>query len=312
MKVLISAKLNPDGVAVLRGYKDIEVEEIAPVNGDELVAKLQGCAALIVRSESKVTADILEQTKGLRVIGRAGTGYDNIDAKAAAAKGIAVLIAPGGNTVTTAEHTLGLMFAMARHIPQANEKLHKGEFDRKLLGFELTGKTLGVLGLGNIGAVVADRALGLKMKVIGYDPVISAERAKEIGVDLLPLDDVIRQADILTVHTPVLPETRHLIGKHAFEICKPGMRLINCARGGLVDEAALLEALNSGKCGGAALDVFEKEPPGADHPLVMHPKVVCTPHLGASTLDAQEKVGEIICRNVGNFLTGKDYVGRVN
>ncbi|MCA8914701.1 MAG: hypothetical protein KDB90_04750 [Planctomycetes bacterium] len=311
-KVLISAKLNPQGVDVLREFKDIEIEEIAPVNGDELVAKLKGCAGLIVRSESKVTADIIEKAPDLKVIGRAGTGYDNIDAKAAAAKGITVLIAPGGNTVTTAEQTLALMFAVARHIPQANRKLVNGEWDRSYKGIELTGKTLGVVGLGNIGAVVADRALGLKMKVIGYDPVISDERAKEIGVDLLPLDDVIKRADILTVHTPMMPETKHLIGKHAFEICKPGMRLINCARGGLVDEAALLAALESGKCGGAALDVYEKEPAGPDNPLVMHPKVVCTPHLGASTIDAQEKVGEIICRNVGNFLTGKDFVGRVN
>lgn len=312
MKVLISAKLNADGVAVLRNFPDIQVEEIAPVNGDELAAKLEGCVGLIVRSESKVTADIINRCPELKIIGRAGTGFDNIDAKAAAAKGIAVLIAPGGNTVTTAEHTLALMFALARNIPQANEKLHKGEFDRKLVGIELTGKTLGVVGLGNIGAVVAHRALGLRMKVIGYDPVINLERAQEIGVDLLPLDEVIKRADILTVHTPMIPETKHIIGKHAFEICKPGMRLINCARGGLVDEAALLEALNSGKVAGAALDVFEKEPPGADHPLVMHPRVVCTPHLGASTVDAAEKVGEIICRNVGNFLAGKDYVGRVN
>jgi D-3-phosphoglycerate dehydrogenase len=312
MKVLISAKLNPDGVAVLREFKGIDVEEIAPVNGDELVAKLKGCQALIVRSESKVTADVINKAPELKVIGRAGTGFDNIDAKAAAAKGIAVLIAPGGNTVTTAEHTLALMFALARNIPQANEKLHNGEFDRKLVGIELTGKTLGVVGLGNIGAVVAHRALGLRMKVIGYDPVINEEKAQEIGVDLLPLDEVIKRADILTVHTPMIPETKHIIGKRAFEICKPGMRLINCARGGLVDEAALLEALNSGKVAGAALDVFEKEPPGKDHPLVQHPRVVCTPHLGASTIDAQEKVGEIICRNVGNFLTGKDYVGRVN
>ncbi|MBK8207195.1 MAG: hypothetical protein IPK87_10485 [Planctomycetes bacterium] len=311
-KVLISAKLEQEGVQLLRAVPGIEVIETEPLNGDALVEALRGVQGLIVRSETKVKADILEKTPDLKVIGRAGTGYDNIDAKTAAARGIAVLIAPGGNTVTTAEHTLALMFALARHIPQANEKLHKGEFDRKLIGVELTGKTLGVLGLGNIGAVVAHRALGLRMKVIGYDPVIDAERAGEIGVDLMPLEDVIRQADFLTVHTPMLPETKHIVGKRAFEICKPGMRLINCARGGLVDEAALLEALNSGRVAGAALDVFEKEPPGADHPLVQHPRVVCTPHLGASTSDAQTKVAEIICRNVGNFLTGKEYVGRVN
>ncbi|MBX3460932.1 MAG: hypothetical protein KF696_13365 [Planctomycetes bacterium] len=311
-RVLISAKLEQEGVKLLRAVPGIEVIESEPLNGDALVAALRGVQGLIVRSETKVKADVLEKTPDLKVIGRAGTGFDNIDAKAAAARGIAVLIAPGGNTVTTAEHTLALMFALARHIPQANEKLHKGEFDRKLVGVELTGKTLGVLGLGNIGAVVADRALGLKMKVVGYDPVISKERAAEIGVELLPLDEVIRQADFLTVHTPMLPETKHIVGKHAFAICKPGMRLINCARGGLVDEAALLEALNNGKVAGAALDVFEQEPPGADHPLVKHPRVVCTPHLGASTIDAQNRVAEIICSNVANFLTGKDYIGKVN
>jgi D-3-phosphoglycerate dehydrogenase len=311
-KVLISAKLESQGVKILREFPGVEVIESEPLNGDELVAALRGFDGLIVRSETKVKADVLDKLDGLKIIGRAGTGFDNIDAKAAAAKGIAVLIAPGGNTVTTAEHTLALMFAVARHVPIANEKLHKGEFDRKLIGVELTGKTLGVLGLGAIGAVVADRAQGLKMKVVGYDPVTSTERAAELGVELLPLEDVIRRADFLTVHTPMLPETKHIVGRHAFEICKPGMRLINCARGGLVDEAALLEALNSGKVAGAALDVFEKEPPGVDHPLVNHPRVVSTPHLGASTSDAQVRVAEIICRNVGNFLTGKDYVGRVN
>ncbi len=311
-KVLISAKLEQEGVQLLRAVPGIEVIEVDPLNGDDLVAALRGVQGLIVRSETKVKADVLEKTPDLKVIGRAGTGYDNIDAKTAAARGIAVLIAPGGNTVTTAEHTLALMFALARHIPQANEKLHRGEFDRKLVGVELTGKTLGVLGLGNIGAIVAERAQGLKMKVIAHDPLTTPQRAAELGVPLMTLEEVIRQADFLTVHTPMLPETKHIIGKRAFEICKPGMRLINCARGGLVDEAALLEALNSGRLAGAALDVFEKEPPGADHPLVQHPRVVCTPHLGASTSDAQTKVAEIICRNVGNFLTGREFVGRVN
>lgn len=311
-KVLISAKLDASGPELLRAFDGIEVEEIAPVNGAELIDKLQGCAGLIVRSESKVKEDVISKCPDLKVIGRAGTGFDNIDAKAAAAKGIAVLIAPGGNTVTTAEHTLALMFSLARHIPQANRKLVNGEWDRGFKGVELTGKTLGVIGLGNIGAVVADRALGLKMKVVAFDPVINVERARELGVDLLPLDDVIKQSDFITLHTPMTPETKHIIGKKAFEICKPGMRLINCARGGLVDEAALLEALNSGKVAGAALDVYEVEPPAKGSPLINHPKVVGTPHLGASTIDAQVKVAEIICGSVGNFLTGKDFVGRVN
>lgn len=312
MKVLISAKLNPKGVELLKGYDDIEVVESAPLNGPELTAALQECQGLIVRSESRVDAEILEGATELKVVGRAGTGYDNIDAKAAAKRNVAVVIAPGGNTVTTAEHTLALMFALARHVPQANRKLINGEWDRGYKGIELTGKTLGIIGLGNIGAVVANRAQGLRMKVIAYDPVISKERAGDLGVELLGIDDVFKQADILSVHTPVMNSTRHIISKRTFEICKPGVRVINCARGGLVDEAALLDALESGQCAGAGLDVFETEPPGKDNPLVQHPNVVCTPHLGASTSDAQVKVAEIIARNVGNFLTGGEVVGRVN
>lgn len=312
MRVLISAKLNPQGVELLKGYEGIEVEESDPLNGDALVERLSGCAGLIVRSETKVTADVLERANGLKVIGRAGTGFDNIDAKAAGERGIAVLVAPGGNTVTTAEHTLALMFAMARHVPQANRKLVNGEWDRGFKGIELTGKTLGVIGLGNIGTEVATRARALGMTVIGSDPFISPERANELGVEMCSVDDVYRRADILTLHTPVLESTHHMVNRQTFEICKPGIRVINCARGGLIDEAALLEALESGKCAGAALDVFETEPPGRDNPLVQHPKVVCTPHLGASTVDAQVKVAEIIARNVGNFLTGGEVIGRVN
>jgi D-3-phosphoglycerate dehydrogenase len=288
------------------------VIESAPLNGDELVAALRGVAGLIVRSETKVRADVLEKTPDLKVIGRAGSGYDNIDAKAAAERGVAVLVAPGGNTLSAAEHTIALMFALARHIPQANAKLRAGEFDRGFKGVELAGKTLGVLGLGNIGAIVAQHGLALGMKVIGHDPLTSKERAAEIGVQLLPIFEVIKQADFLTLHTPLAPETKHLIGSKAIGLCKPGVRIINCARGGLIDEPALLEGLNSGKVAGAALDVFEKEPPEKGSALVNHPHVVCTPHLGASTVDAQVRVAEIICRNVGNFLTGAEVVGRVN
>jgi D-3-phosphoglycerate dehydrogenase len=311
-KVLISAKLEQQGADILRGYPGIEVIESAPLNGDELVAALRGVAGLIVRSETKVRADVLEKTPDLKVIGRAGTGYDNIDAKAAAERGVAVLVAPGGNTLSAAEHTIALMFALARHIPQANAKLRAGEFDRGFKGVELAGKTLGVLGLGNIGAIVAQRGMALGMNVIGHDPVLSKERAAELGIELQPIYEVIKRADFLTLHTPLAPETKHLIGVKAIALCKPGVRIINCARGGLIDEAALLEGLNSGKVAGAALDVFEKEPPEKGSALVNHPNVVCTPHLGASTTDAQVRVAEIICRNVGNFLTGGEVIGRVN
>ncbi len=311
-KVLISAKLDKRGTEILQAFDGIEVMESPPLNGDALVAALRGVQGLIVRSETKVGADVLEKTPDLKVIGRAGTGYDNIDAKAAADRGVAVLVAPGGNTLSAAEHTLALMFALARHIPQANAKMRAGEFDRGFKGVELAGKTLGVLGLGNIGAIVAQRGMALGMRAVGHDPLTSPERAAEIGVELLPIYEVIKQADFLTLHTPLVPETKHLVGKKALELCKPGLRVINCARGGLIDEAALLDALNSGKVAGAALDVFEHEPPEPGNALVNHPKVVCTPHLGASTEDAQVRVAEIICRNVGNFLTHGEVVGRVN
>ncbi|MHC4839832.1 MAG: hydroxyacid dehydrogenase [Planctomycetota bacterium] len=311
-KVLISAKLSPKGVALLSAMEGMEVSEIAPVNGDELVEALKGYDACIVRSESKLPKEIIERCPDLKIIGRAGSGFDNIDAKFAREKDITVLNAPGGNTVTTAEHTLALMFSMARFVPQANSKLQGGNWDRSFKGVELTDKTLGVLGLGNIGAVVADRAQGLKMNVIGYDPVIDADKAKAMGVELLELEEVFKRADFLTIHTPMMEATKHIVGKQCFEVCKPGLRLVNCARGGLVDEAALLQALESGKVAAAALDVYESEPATPENPLVTHPNVVCTPHLGASTVDAQVKVAEIICTNVGNFLNGKDYIGLVN
>ncbi len=313
IRILVSAALDEGGLNVLRSRPEFEVRVVEPLNGDALVAALAGVEAVIVRSESKLTREVLSKTSGLRVIGRAGSGVDNIDVEASTERGIAVLNAPGGNTVTAAEHTLALMFALARHVPQANAKLRDGIFDRKnFIGVELAGKTLGVVGLGQIGAVVAERARGLHMQVIAYDPFVSEERAKQLGLKMGSLDDVIRAGDFLTVHTPLNEKTKGIIGKQAFEIAKKGVRVINCARGGLIDEAALLEALNSGKCSGAALDVFEKEPPGKDHPLVQHPRVVSTPHLGASTIDAQEQVAEIICRAVSDYLLTGAIAGAVN
>jgi D-3-phosphoglycerate dehydrogenase len=313
IRILVSAALDEGGLAILRGSKGFEVTVVEPLNGDALVAALKGMDAILVRSESKLTREVLAKTSGLRVIGRAGSGVDNIDVVAATERGIAVLNAPGGNTVTAAEHTLALMLSLARHIPQANQKLREGVFDRKsFVGVELNGKTLGVVGLGQIGAVLAERCKALNMRIVAYDPFVTEERARQLGVTIATLDEVFKAADFLTVHTPLNEKTKGIIGKHAFEICKKGVRVINCARGGLVDEAALLEALNSGKCAGAALDVFEKEPPAKDNPLVQHPRVVCTPHLGASTIDAQEQVAEIICRAVADYLLTGAIAGAVN
>lgn len=313
IRILVSAALDEGGLAILRAHREFEITVVEPLNGPDLARALQGMDAVIVRSESKLTREVLAQVSGLRVIGRAGSGVDNIDVAAATERGIAVLNAPGGNTVTAAEHTLALMLALARHIPQANAKLREGVFDRKsFVGVELNGKTLGVVGLGQIGAVLAERCRALNMRIVAYDPFVSEERARQLGVIMAPLEEVFKAADFLTVHTPLNEKTKGIIGKRAFELCKRGVRVINCARGGLVDEAALLEALNSGKVAGAALDVFEKEPPGKDHPLVQHPRVVCTPHLGASTIDAQEHVAEIICRAVADYLLTGAISGAVN
>ncbi|GIK52492.1 MAG: D-3-phosphoglycerate dehydrogenase [Planctomycetes bacterium] len=312
-RIFVSAALDRGGLDLLRQQPQFDVVVSEPLNGEALAKALAGADAVIVRSESKLTRQVLEHTRGLRVIGRAGSGVDNIDVEAATSRGIAVLNAPGGNTVTAAEHTLALMFALARHVPQANARLAQGVFDRKsFVGVELSGKTLGIVGLGQIGAVVAERARGLHMQVLAFDPFVTEERARALGLKLASLDEVIAASDFLTVHTPLNEKTRGIIGRRAFELAKHGVRVINCARGGLIDEAALLEALNSGKCAGAALDVFEQEPPAGDHPLVRHPRVVCTPHLGASTVDAQEHVAEIICKAVSDYLLTGAISGAVN
>lgn len=313
IRILVSAALDEGGLNILRAHKDFELTVVEPLNGAELANALKGMDAVLVRSESKLTRDVLSKVSGLRVIGRAGSGVDNIDVVAATERGIAVLNAPGGNTVTAAEHTLALMLSLARHVPQANAKLREGVFDRKsFVGVELNGKTLGVVGLGQIGAVLAERCRALNMRIVAFDPFVTEERARQLGVIMAPLEEVFKVADFLTVHTPLNEKTKGIIGKRAFELCKRGVRVINCARGGLVDEAALLEALNSGKCAGAALDVFEKEPPAKDNALVLHPRVVCTPHLGASTIDAQEQVAEIICRAVSDYLLTGAIAGAVN
>ncbi len=246
----------------------------------------------------------MERADNLKVIGRAGVGVDNIDLDAATRRGIVVMNSPMGNSVTTAEHTIAMMMALARHIPPANAALLAGKWERgKFTGIEVFNKTLGIVGLGNIGRIVADRALGLKMKVIGFDPILTAEAAARIGVEMVSLEELFKRADFISVHAPLTDETRGLVNHAAFAMMKKGVRIFNCARGGIVDEAALLDALKSGKVAGAALDVFVEEPPPPDHPLLHHPNVIATPHLGAATDEAQVQVAIDIATQIADFLT---------
>src|SRR5208282_4035394 len=253
-------------------------------------------------SATKVTAKMLEQAKGLKVIGRAGIGVDNVDIPAATARGIIVMNTPFGNSITTAEHAITLMLALARQIPEADASTRAGKWEKnKFLGVEIFGKTLGVIGCGNIGSIVADRALGMKMKVIAYDPYLSDERALNLGVEKVELNELLRRADFITLHTPLTDKTRNIINAETLGLTKKGVRLINCARGELVNEAAVVEALKSGRIAGAAFDVFREEP--ATHsPLFSLPNVVCTPHLGAATMEAQENVALQVAEQMSDYL----------
>ncbi len=303
-RVLVSDKLSEKGLQVLRDAPGFEVDYRPGLSEAELLEAIAPYHALVIRSGTKVTAEVLEHARTLKVVGRAGVGVDNVDLTAASRRGIVVMNTPGGNSVTTAEHAIALMMALARHIPQATASMRQGKWEkRRFQGTQLAGKTLGVIGLGNIGRIVADRANGLKMEVLGYDPAMTAERAAELGVRLVELDTLLGEADFVTVHAPLTEATRHLIDEAAFAKMKDGVRLIHAARGGIVDEAALLRALESGKVAGAALDVFEKEPPEPDHPLLRDERVVLTPHLGASTREAQEIVAVQIARQIIAYLT---------
>jgi D-3-phosphoglycerate dehydrogenase len=302
-RVLISDKLSDEGVALLEAAPGIEVDHRGGIDADELRRILPGYDGLIIRSGTKVTADLLESTDSLRVIGRAGIGVDNIDLPAATARGVIVMNTPEGNAVTTAEHAIALMTALARRIPQATESMKAGKWDKnRFKGMELFNQVLGVIGLGNIGSIVADRARGLRMRVIAADPLVSEERAQHLGVDLVSLDELIASADVISCHVPLTKETRGLIDTEAFARMKDGVLIVNAARGGVIDEAALLAAIESGKCGGAALDVFETEPPAKDHPLLARDEVICTPHLGAATSQAQLNVAIAVAEQVRDFL----------
>jgi D-3-phosphoglycerate dehydrogenase / 2-oxoglutarate reductase len=312
MKVLVSDSLSKDGLAVLQQAEGIELVNKPGLSEDELAAAIGDFEGLVIRSGSKVTARVIEAAKKLRVIGRAGIGVDNVDVKAASRRGIVVMNTPTGNAVTTAEQALTLLFAVARKVAQADALMKAGKWEKKKLeGRELSGKTLGVVGLGNIGRIVADRARGLRMNVIGYDPVLSPERAAELGVELVGLDQLFARADAITVHTPLTAETKGLVNDETIKKMKKGVLLVNAARGGIYDEAALLRGLESGQIGGAALDVFVEEPPGATD-LVKHPNVVATPHLGASTEEAQLRVALEIAQQVVAYLTTGTISNAVN
>ncbi|WP_127585320.1 phosphoglycerate dehydrogenase [Paenibacillus koleovorans] len=312
-KVLVSDAISDHGLQQLTDAADVVLDKKTGLSEDELVAIIGGYDALLVRSQTRVTKRIMEAGTNLKVIGRAGVGVDNIDLDAATTCGIVVINAPDGNTITTCEHTFAMMMALARHIPQAYRKTVEGVWDRKsFLGVELRNKTLGVLGLGRIGTEVAKRAIAFGMTILGYDPFMSEERASKMGIKLSSVEEIIRNADFITVHTPLTPETRHMISKPQFDIMKRGMRIVNCARGGIIDELALVEAIDEGIVAGAAFDVFEEEPPRPDHPFLAHTKIVVTPHLGASTVEAQENVAIDVSEQVLNILRDAPFKNAVN
>ncbi len=311
-RILIADKLAKRAGEILQAAGH-EVVTRTGLSEAELCEAVKSFDALLVRSAVKVTRPIIEASDALKVIGRAGTGVDNIDVPAATGKGILVMNVPGGNTVTAAEHTIALMFSLARNVPQGDASLRRGEWERsKYTGVEITGKTLGVVGFGKIGQIVADRALGLKMKVVAFDPLVPSFMKEAVGVaQAATLDDLLAQSDVITLHVPGGASTKGLIGRDALAKCRKGVLLINCARGGIIDEAALAEALQSGHVGGAAIDVFTAEPP-TGNPLLALPNVVLTPHLGASTHEAQTRVAIAVAEQVCDFLaTGRRY-GAVN
>ena len=302
-KVLISDSLSPAAVQIFKD-RGIEVDFQPNLGKDKekLAAIIGDYDGLAIRSATKVSPKILENAKNLKVIGRAGIGVDNVDIPAATARGIIVMNTPFGNSITTAEHAITLMLALARQIPQADASTQAGKWEKnRFMGVEITGKTLGVIGCGNIGSIVAGRALGLHMKVIAYDPFLSPERAIDLGVEKVELDDLFKRADFITLHTPLTDKTRNIIDAAALAKMKPSVRIVNCARGGLVDEAALRAALDAGKVAGAAFDVFVTEP-ASENPLFGHPNVVCTPHLGAATTEAQENVALQVAEQMSDYL----------
>ena len=301
-RVLIADKMDPNAARIFR-ENGCDVDVITGKTPDELAAIIGQYDGLAIRSSTKVTKAILDAATNLKVIGRAGIGVDNVDIPAASAKGVVVMNTPFGNSITTAEHAIALMFALARQLPEADVSTQAGKWEKnRFMGVEVTGKVLGLIGAGNIGSIVASRALGLRMKVVAFDPFLTPERALEMGVEKLDLDGLLARADFITLHTPMTSETRNILSREAIAKCKKGVRIINCARGGLIDEAALKDALDSGQVGGAALDVFATEPATAS-PLFGTPNFICTPHLGASTNEAQVNVALQVAEQMAEYLT---------
>jgi D-3-phosphoglycerate dehydrogenase len=312
-KVLISDELSPAAVAIFkdRGI-DVTFEPKLGKDKDRLVQMIGSFDGLAIRSATKVTEKVLASAGALRVIGRAGIGVDNVDIRAATAKGVIVMNTPFGNSITTAEHAISMMMALARQIPEADRSTQAGKWEKsRFLGVELYAKTLGIIGCGNIGAIVADRAIGLKMRVIAFDPFLSPERALQIGVEKVELDDLLRRSDFITLHTPLTEKTRNVLDATALAKTKKGVRIVNCARGGLIDEKALREAMSSGHVAGAALDVFDVEP-ATENPLFGMPNLICTPHLGAATAEAQENVALQIAEQMSDYLLKGAVTNAVN
>jgi D-3-phosphoglycerate dehydrogenase len=301
VRVLISDPMDPNAAAIFR-ERGIEVDEKPGLSPDELKAIIGDYDGLAIRSATKVTKALLDAADKLKVVGRAGIGVDNVDIPAATARGVVVMNTPFGNSITTAEHAIALMFALARQLPEADASTQAGRWEKnRFMGVELTAKTLGLIGAGNIGSIVASRAIGLRMKVVAYDPFLTPERALELGIEKVELDELLRRADFITLHTPLTDQTRGILSRDALARTKPGVRIINCARGGLIDEQALKEALDSGHVAGAALDVFEQEPATAS-PLFGTPGFISTPHLGASTSEAQVNVAIQVAEQMSDFL----------
>ncbi len=300
-KVLISDQMDPKAAEIFRAH-GVEVDERPGLSRDELKSIIGSYDGLAIRSATKVTKDLLEAATNLKVVGRAGIGVDNVDIAAATSKGVVVMNTPFGNSITTAEHAIALMFALARELPAADASTQAGRWEKnRFMGVELTSKTLGLIGAGNIGSIVAERALGLRMKVIAYDPFLTPERAIDLGVEKVTLDDLLARADFITLHTPLTEQTRNILSRENLAKTKRGVRIVNCARGGLIDEAALKEALDDGRVAGAALDVFAEEPASAN-PVFGTPGRVATPHLGASTPEAQVTVASQVAEQMSDFL----------
>ncbi|MBI3315725.1 MAG: phosphoglycerate dehydrogenase, partial [Candidatus Omnitrophica bacterium] len=311
-KVLICDDLSEQGLAVLRRDKTLNVVIKTKLSLAELKKEIADADACVVRSGTQLTAEVIAAAKGLKVIGRAGVGLDNVDVEAASKRGVVVINTPGGNTVSAAEHTFCLIMALARNIPEASASLKRGEWERKkFMGIELYDKTLGVLGLGRIGTEVSKRAQSFGMRVIAYDPYLREEKAKQLGVELVSFEELLKRSDFLTLHMPLTQDNRHMIGEKELAKMKKGVRLVNCARGGLVDEEALHRAIESKHVAGAALDVFETEPPKGSA-LLRQPNVIGTPHLGASTEEAQVAVSVDVAQSVADYLLGRGVRNAVN